>query len=107
MDERRVRDLGEIASSLHDRYKTSGLPERPPETSVASDPTTKRSYEFRRVDATHYVLCAVFATNEAKDRSQESSDVIVVWPRNVWRHGAGHICYEFDVTETPPMPRRV
>lgn len=100
LDQKRLEGLQEIASSLHDRYQSGGLPRVLPRSAFANDADTVRDYEYRRVDATHYMLCATFSTNDG-NRQEE-----VVWPRHVWRHGSGHQCYKLDVTDSVPMPLR-
>lgn len=104
LDERRVGDLEKVASSLHNGYQTGSLPERLPEYLATVDPVTKRTYEFRRLDPTHYLLCAVFSTNEPAADGAEYSDVVQAFPHAAWRHGAGRACFKFDVTQTPPVP---
>jgi hypothetical protein len=105
LDEKRLEGLQEIASSLHDRYQSRGLPTVLPRTIFANDAATVRDYEYRRIDATHYVLCATFSTNDGNDEAYRGQEE-VVWPRHVWRHGRGHQCYNLDVTESMPMPLR-
>lgn len=105
LDDLRVRDLREIASVLHDRYGAGGVPTQLPSDLIGHDPETKRSYEFRRVDATHYVLCATFATpGPGEVAGYEYHELQYVWPRREWRHRAGRQCYELDVSSSPPMP---
>jgi hypothetical protein len=104
LDEHRARVLDGIASSINDRYRAQPLPPRLPEDILALDAANERGYEFHRVDATHYRLCTVFATNG----SVEGAEIYVFGgpsSARVWRHGAGRTCYEFDVTVSPPMPR--
>lgn len=105
-DERRASDLERTATALYDRYHLHGLPAQLPESQAASDPVTGRHYEFRRLNTTHYVLCADFATT-GTTTGDEQRWTGFVWPLSNWLHGIGHTCYELDVTESPPMPRRV
>ena len=107
LDGRRTSDLISIAGTIHNRYATGGLPERLPPTFAASDPVTNRSYEYKRVDARHYVLCAVFDTDQSKENDAEGAEERVASPPGVWRHGSGRTCYEIDVTEDGPVPRRL
>jgi hypothetical protein len=104
IDAHRVRDLETIASSLQRRYRSGGLPQRLPDDLVVNDPGAKEGYSYRRIDATHYALCATFDTDEPVENGES---VIVLSSRNAWRHGAGRTCYKFDVTESPPTPQRV
>lgn len=106
MDERRTADLQRITNVLHGRYPSGGLPKRLPASILDRDPVTSRGYEFRRVNATHYVLCAVFDTDQGPENGQEYSEHATVFPPATWRHGAGRTCYELDVTENPPVVLR-
>jgi hypothetical protein len=99
IDEQRLDDLESVASVLHERYEAGGLPSRLPANVTSVDPVTKRSYEFRRTDATHYQLCAVFSTKLGVDTDSPN----VAWRPRGWPHEAGLTCYKFDVTE-PPTP---
>ena len=47
------------------------------------DPQTGRPYEYMRVDARHYRLCAVF------NRASETGGPTEPY----WAHGAGRTCY--------------
>jgi len=107
MDKRRINDLIDITNSLHNRYQDGALPRYLPESITARDPASRQTYEYRRVDATHYVLCAAFDTNDHFESGDESTGPAVAWPRYAWQHGRGRTCYQFDVTETPSVPRRV
>lgn len=98
-DEQRLDDLESIASALHERYQAGGLPAQLPGDITTADPVTKRRYEFHRIDATHYQLCAVFSTTLTPDT--EAPDV--AWRPRGWPHAADRTCYNFDVT-APPSP---
>jgi hypothetical protein len=104
LDETRVRDLQAIASSLDVRYQRSSLPERLPDDLVLLD-NGRRDYEYRRVDATHYRLCTVFAASY----SPRNDGVYLIsegqYARN-WQHGVGRTCYQFNATQSPPVPQR-
>ncbi len=105
LDEERVRGLQAIAVSLHDHYRDGGLPKVLPASAPRIDTSRIRDFEYRRVDGTHYMLCATFSTNDGDDEDFLAQSE-VVWPPHVWRHDAGHHCYKFDVTESEPMPLR-
>ena len=60
LDDVRVSDLQRTASLLRDRYPSSALPIHLPRDLALQDPVTKQSYEYRRVDATRYVVCVRF-----------------------------------------------
>jgi hypothetical protein len=106
LDDVRVSNLQRTASLLHDRYPSGGLPARLPEDLALKDPATKQNYEYRRVDAKRYVICAAFATNETSDRGQVYP-AGAQWFARDWKHGAGRACYQLDVTASPPAPPRV
>ena len=61
-----------------------------------SDPETGAGYEYRPKSETTYELCAVFAFDEAVDRSpyQYGSDS--------WNHGKGRTCFALDVSRSAP-----
>lgn len=104
LDETRVRDLQAIASSLNLRYQSSSLPERLPNDLVLLD-NEKRAYEYRRADATHYRLCTVFAASYSPKNDGAYLISGEQYARN-WAHGAGRRCYQFNVTQSPPVPQR-
>jgi hypothetical protein len=106
VDEVRVTDLQRIASLLHDKYQNGNLPSRLSEGMTLRDPVTKQTYQYRRLDRKHYVLCAVFAAAESSDRGQQYPPGAQWLPRD-WPHSAGRACYELDVTASPPEPPRV
>jgi hypothetical protein len=110
LDNHRIRELTEIAQRLHNRYPSGKLPRRAPSDLSLHDPATAQSYSFHRVDSTHYVLCAVFdtddTTNIGEQAAEEAMQAIMIPPSD-WRHPAGRVCYEFEVTQGTPTPRRV
>jgi hypothetical protein len=105
IDERRTEDLIKITNAVRDRYQSAGVPERLPQIVLERDPVTRQSYEFRRVDAKHYVLCAVFRTDQSTQNPENERSI--VWPTAAWRHRTGRTCYEIDITEEPAIPRRL
>ncbi|HXM07132.1 MAG TPA: hypothetical protein VN936_06700 [Candidatus Acidoferrum sp.] len=86
---------------MHDRFGTStGLPAtlpsdlKPTDLGTAgtrgnftSDPATGTPYEYRRIDANIYRLCATFALAYRSMRPADRS----------WKHPSGRTCFEFDV----------
>ena len=99
LDERRVQDLQSIAARLHERYGetggtlppvlTSAVTEDEFGRSVARDPVTQRRYQYRRLSARRYELCATFAApSERRDDGFPNAAS--------WSHGAGHTCYSRD-----------
>ncbi len=102
LDQQRGRDLFYIASGIHARFgETGGLPKGLPSDLERRDPVTLRPYEFQRIDAKNYKLCARFslaAENEALEPS---------WPGQSWPHGAGRTCYQFNVAASEVAPRLI
>lgn len=107
MDERRVDDLVKITSTLRDRYPSGGVPAHLSGDILTTDPFSKGRYEFRRIDARRYVLCAVFDTDQTTENEEQTPNGVMVWPLRYWRHGAGHTCFEIDVRDDPAQPRRM
>lgn len=94
LDERRTDDLKDISSRLRTRYHDLGsFPVTLPSI-WATDPVTKRPYEYARIDRTHFALCAVFYTpSDSEDNGGTS----------FWSHGAGKKCYTFDRSSEPVL----
>lgn len=105
LDERRVRDLDSIASDIHDRFaeKSAHVPARLPNDLVRNDPVTHVPYAFKRIDATHYTLCATFAA--ASEREDRNDDLDRYRISKKWSHGSGRACYEFNLVSASPEPR--
>lgn len=103
LDETRVRDLQTVATSLNARYQSRPLPVRFPDDLVLFD-NGKPEFVYRRVDATHYRLCTVFAASYSPRNDGAYLITGERYARN-WQHGAGRTCYEFDVTQSPPVPQ--
>jgi hypothetical protein len=87
-DGRRIADLARIAGALDTRSRYEGLPKSLPSDIEATDPQTGKQYQYRRIDAHRYLLCATFL--QAGD-TIGSGD----WPyrSKKWKHGAGHACF--------------
>jgi hypothetical protein len=101
LDRQRVSDLDGTASKMHNLFgEANRLPKNLPADLKKRDPVTGLRYEFQRIDARHYALCAPFAL-PAESESGDNS-----WRPN-WPHGAGLTCYEFDVSAWPVAPRLV
>ena len=98
-DDRRVRDLTEIADSL-DRYWTTNrrLPPSLEEAaqggvaSVPRDPESAEPYAYRVIDAHQYELCAAFA--------RASDEVPAMTDRPFARHSAGRQCFTLPAKAT-------
>lgn len=100
LDQRRVSDLYNIASTLRNRFaEANGLPKTLPIDLKERDPVTGLRYEFHRIDAKHYALCAGFALPAESESAEDS------WPPLNWPHGAGRTCYDFNVSSAEIAPR--
>ncbi len=101
LDQQRITDLDNIATEMHDRFggTTGGLPNRLPHSLEANDPATRRPYEFRKIDAKNYMLCARFSLAAESEAIEQQSP----FPRN-WPHGAGRTCYTFNVSASGVAP---
>ncbi len=98
LDRVRIHALETIASRLD---KHGSLPSRLPKNLMESDPTTHQAYNYRRLDARHYQLCATFETASEKhiENVPDVGDGYVNYqyaPRN-WSHPAGHHCFYLDI----------
>lgn len=101
IDDRRVRDLSDIATSLDSYWNTN---QRLPSTlddaargglaSVPRDPVTGEGYTYRIVDDLHYELCATF------DRTADEPPSMNRLP--FWSHGSGRQCFTIEVRERSP-----
>ncbi|MGA8575117.1 MAG: hypothetical protein WB609_05425 [Candidatus Cybelea sp.] len=100
MDRRRLWDLSQIAQKLHDDYDPPKRPLPAHPTDAALDPVTKKPYDYRRLGAARYELCALFAQPMPPENLENLGNGNN--PEPFWRHGAGRTCYRFDVTAAPP-----
>lgn len=58
------------------------------------DPVSGEPFEYRRVDADTYELCATFATNSADDKTNRRRQR---WDTQDWSHPEGRHCFELNV----------
>jgi len=100
-DEQRVSDLGQIETRIQAFYANRHRlpvdgkeafsmfgPER------TTDPETKRPYEYRVVDKTHFELCATFDLDYKADRSDYyGGDWDAEYGSDFSLHKAGHQCF--------------
>jgi hypothetical protein len=103
LDQVRVDRLASTAMSLHKAYGLDhpALPLLARGTLLEDDPVTGKPYEYRRLTAVRYLLCAVFDAP-----SEEKNDVADnFYPQAHFPHGAGRACYAFLVTEDAPDPQ--
>ena len=99
-DRRRLQDLYQIASRVHDHWqRQKDLPATMDELTTGAssglplkDPFTKEPYGYIRLAAPKYQLCAVFATPAPSVPNQ---------PRPAWAHGEGYECLELDASKYP------
>jgi hypothetical protein len=109
LDKQRVDDLKMIALSLNGHYGSAAgatvpanlrglsLPVRPDGSSRLADPVDGKPYDYSRLDARHYRLCASFEL--PSDRLDEAGR----WDNTgKWRHRAGKNCYTLDVSNQDP-----
>jgi hypothetical protein len=102
LDQQRTSDLDNMASRIRDRFGTAaaGLPKRLPSDLQTKDPVTRVPYEFRKIDAKNYMLCARFALPAESEIIEQRWRSAQNWP-----HGAGRTCYEFNVAAPGVSPR--
>ena len=102
MDERRVRDLNQLANATQRYWQEQGeLPATLQQlvdgrrlNKLPVDPDSGQAYEYTAGDK-EFSLCAGFS------RPSEATTTI-----EFWQHPAGEHCYEFDTTVIMP-PRRM
>lgn len=98
MDQRRVGDLQSIESTIanHARTHHGALPgtlgelaNRPGMALSIRDPASGAPYRYQVQDATHYRLCADFATDTSEQRKGRRW-----YPQADWPHGIGPTCFD-------------
>jgi hypothetical protein len=102
LDRQRLQDLNMMAQSLHQDYQaqqdTFQLPAELDQDDLRIDPLTNQPFEYRRLSANSFELCASFDTDSStypfSNRPQPPDT-------RRWEHPAGRHCFEFDVTEYP------
>lgn len=97
IDENRVRDLDMIVDATRGFARAhKALPaqleelnRQPGAVERIRDPETQVPYEYTRIDANTFRLCAVFTTDTAQQPPEG-------FPANVpgWKHGKGRTCFE-------------
>ncbi len=90
LDRQRVADLRHIEQDVRDDYATAKHPLPDRLSTSKHDPVTGAPYEYRRLDATRYELCASYARPSSRTGDRPLDD------GPFWRHGAGRTCYRFD-----------
>lgn len=100
MDRKRVDDLHDIALDVRRVYGQRGpLPARLPAGVKAADPFTHRPYEYAKIDARNFRLCAIFSAAASGDDDRPPD----LWGGD-WSHPAGRVCFAFDVTSDAETP---
>jgi hypothetical protein len=94
LDRQRLLDLGDAAAELHEDYGARPLPATLPQP--RHDPVSGRPYEYRRLGANRYQLCATFELPTPPD--QRTGPGVSTF----WRHPAGRCCYTLDVGNRVP-----
>lgn len=102
-DQQRLTDIREIAVRLHQQAqqpqnRDQPLPASLSPTNRKRDPISGKTYEYQRIDSTHYQLCAKFSTDSHRD--QLGNFPIT---DQVWQHPPGRHCFKLDVLEEPPQ----
>jgi hypothetical protein len=93
-DRRRVDDLRSTSERLYNQYHADHRPLDDRLSDPKRDPATRKPYEYQRIDAAHYRLCADFEL-----KSDPDNDVSI---GERWRHSAGRTCFQLDVRAAPP-----
>jgi hypothetical protein len=96
IDERRVRDLVDLQRAVrayaqeHDTLPRdlSEVAAEPGSRVPTNDPETNVPYEYARIDADSFQLCAVFATDTARLPGEGYAAY-----DEEWEHGAGRQCF--------------
>ncbi len=99
-DQQRLNDLKAIAMELRS-LSASGLPAALSDDVRRKDPISGQPYEYRRIDKTHYELCATFTTDSSEDRLQP----VASGKDHRWQHPSGQHCYQLDTRENPIGPQ--
>ena len=98
IDERRIEDLGTLVDAVRAYAKEHGgmpadlatLAREPGANLPVADPETQAPYDYARVDAERFRVCAVFDTDTSKTRTWGPYGR---WTDMNWRHAAGRQCF--------------
>ena len=99
LDHRRVADLQSIGAATdlywtrHSRLPASldDLTAEPGVTINARDPAGSEPYGYQPLDSARYEVCASF--------EQESGEIARDPERDLWAHGPGRQCFQFEAEE--------
>ena len=98
-DQRKVRNLKEVARNLSDYYsREKTLPQTlaaavPYDPTIAQDPQSGVPFEYVPAKNGAYSVCADFLT---VDRAQLTDNA------PFWKHPAGHFCFHLNAAQPPP-----
>jgi len=105
LDQQRIEDIRQIALSLHQQAQQAqnqGKPVNLPASLLPAqrrtEPISGEAYKYRRLDRTHYQLCATFATDSASNRLGD----LRPGNQDLWHHPPGQHCFKLNVLESPP-----
>jgi len=113
LDQQRANDLQQLTYTLDNFYATKKtLPDslqelkNVPEVSVSSslDPATGQPYEYRKLAADKYELCATFETVVSSTASGISKSGYTGPFDRFWDHPAGRSCFELFVRTANKTP---
>ncbi|WP_226468689.1 hypothetical protein [Luteimonas panaciterrae] len=100
LDQRRARDLDEVANTVRAYAKKHGQP--PPDLGTLTrqpgahldiaDPVDGTPYVYSTDGKDNFRLCAHFTTDTAKTRD-------VDWVARNWEHGAGKQCFDLKIKD--------
>lgn len=93
LDQHRLFGLYEVAEDINGDYGETG--KSLPKTYGDTEQVTDIRYEYRRIDAHRYELCATFEVPTPQS----------VGEATFWRHPAGRYCYRLDALRRYPDPR--
>ncbi|MDD5252196.1 MAG: hypothetical protein PHT12_06230, partial [Patescibacteria group bacterium] len=117
-DQQRLDRVRGISYEVQSYYDLNGrLPEKLDELSSvksgtpAVDPQTGTPIEYNKTGALNYELCAEFATVSPPISNMPAAAPVSVKAsydsEYFWRHGAGHHCFQIEVTKlTEPNQRK-
>lgn len=102
-DQRRVKNLHEIAKFIHQETTKNennlDIPQSLPDKGYTSDPITQQLYEYKIIDKTQYEVCANFETDSQNNRKKDD------FYRRLdpfWYHNQGRYCYALNAKEDVP-----
>lgn len=104
-DERRVQDLSSLQSNIINYWqKKNELPQNLNQVAndilgiiIPKDPKTGVSYEYAKLGALKFELCATFETSNLNQNSTDPKPVPVMYlegEMQTWKHGAERTCFQ-------------